>query len=42
LGAQMRSEPGGGLALVHTNTEDGRELIVFADRDGRLVELEVI
>lgn len=35
-------KPGGGLALVHTSAEDGRELIVFVDEADRLVELEII
>lgn len=30
------------FAIVHTNTEDGRELIIHADADDRLAELEVI
>ena len=35
--------PGKSYALVHTNTEDGRELIVFEDEEtGLLTELEVV
>lgn len=30
------------FAIVHTNTDDGRELIIHADAEGRLGELEVI
>lgn len=30
------------FAIVHTNTEDGRELIVHEDTEGKLAVLEVI
>lgn len=35
--------PGRSVALVHTNTDDGRDLIVFEDEEtGYLTQLEVI
>lgn len=35
--------PGRSVALAHTNTDDGRELIVFEDEEtGHLTQLEVI
>ncbi|MCG0279053.1 MAG: hypothetical protein L5656_11125 [Thermanaeromonas sp.] len=35
--------PGKSVALVHTNTLDGRQLVVFVDEEtGLLTELEVI
>lgn len=35
--------PGRSVALVHTNTEDGRELIVFEDEEtGKLTQMEVV